>query len=76
MKVRKEGREDNGREGKKKDRKGREKFGKGKVDEEILEILQYQKKRRGKYTSWELLVSISGLEFGPVSDQSPLDKEN
>ena len=41
MKVRKEGREDNGREGKKKDRKGREKFGKGKVDEEILEILQY-----------------------------------
>ena len=33
MKVRKEGREDNGREGKKKDRKEREKFGKGKVDE-------------------------------------------
>ena len=76
MKVRKERREDNGREGKKKGRKGKEKFGKGKVDEEILEILQYQKKRRGKYTSWELLVSISGLEFGPVSDQSPLDKEN
>ena len=41
MKVRKEGREDNGREGKKKGRKGEEKFGKGKVDEEILEILQY-----------------------------------